>query len=80
MSNEKLRYKSSNKNVQIKMINNIEEEEEDYNLNEFDKNIIIKRYEEGLTQNELSQELGINQVKVSRKEKEILTRLRTRLR
>ena len=50
------------------------------NLNEFDRNIIIKRYEEGLTQNELSQELGINQVKVSRKEKEILTRLRTRLR
>ncbi len=50
------------------------------NLNEFDKNIIIKRYAEGLTQNELSQELGINQVKVSRKEKEILTRLRTRLR
>ena len=49
------------------------------NLNEFDRNIIIKRYEEGLTQNELSQELGINQVKVSRKEKEILTRLRTRL-
>ena len=50
------------------------------NLNEFDRNIIIKRYEEGLTQSELSQELGINQVKVSRKEKEILTRLRTRLR
>ena len=50
------------------------------NLNEYDKNIIMKRYEEGLTQSELSQELGINQVKVSRKEKEILTRLRTRLR
>lgn len=50
------------------------------NLNEYDKNIIIKRYEEGLTQSELSQELGINQVKVSRREKEILTRLRTRLR
>lgn len=50
------------------------------NLNEYDRNIIIKRYEEGLTQSELSKELGINQVKVSRKEKEILTRLRTRLR
>ncbi|MBQ6546684.1 MAG: sigma-70 family RNA polymerase sigma factor [Bacilli bacterium] len=48
-------------------------------LNEYDQNIIKKRYEEGLTQSELSQELGINQVKVSRKEKEILTRLRTRL-
>ena len=50
------------------------------NLDEYEKNIIIKRYEEGLTQSELSKELGINQVKVSRKEKEILTRLRTRLR
>lgn len=50
------------------------------NLNEYDRNIIIKRYKEGLTQSELSKELGINQVKVSRKEKEILTRLRTRLR
>ena len=49
------------------------------NLNEYDRNIIMKRYEEGLTQSELSKELGINQVKVSRKEKEILTRLRTRL-
>lgn len=49
------------------------------NLNEYDRNIIIKRYKEGLTQSELSEELGINQVKVSRKEKEILTRLRTRL-
>ena len=49
------------------------------NLNEYDRNIILKRYEEGLTQSELSKELGINQVKVSRKEKEILTRLRTRL-
>lgn len=50
------------------------------NLSEYDRNIIIKRYKEGLTQSELSKELGINQVKVSRKEKEILTRLRTRLR
>ena len=49
------------------------------NLTEYDRNLIIKRYEEGLTQSELSKELGINQVKISRKEKEILTRLRTRL-
>ena len=49
------------------------------NLNEYDRNIIEKRYTEGLTQSELSKELGINQVKVSRKEKEILTKLRTRL-
>ena len=50
------------------------------NLNKYDRDIILKRYEEGLTQSEVSKELGINQVKVSRKEKEILTRLRTRLR
>ena len=49
------------------------------NLNDYEKNIIIKRYQEGLTQSELSKELGINQVKVSRQEKEILTKLRTRL-
>lgn len=49
------------------------------NLSEYDRNIIMKRYGEGLTQSELSKELGINQVKVSRKEKEILTKLRTRL-
>lgn len=48
-------------------------------LNDYDRNIIEKRYSLGLTQGELSKELGINQVKVSRKEKEILTRLRTRL-
>ncbi len=49
------------------------------NLTEYDRKIITKRYKEGLTQSEVSKELGINQVKVSRKEKEILTRLRTRL-
>ena len=49
------------------------------NLNEYDRNLILKRYQEGLTQSEVSKELGINQVKVSRQEKQILTRLRTRL-
>ena len=48
-------------------------------LNEFDRKIIEKRYNEGLTQSEISKELGINQVKVSRTEKEILTKLRRRL-
>ena len=46
------------------------------NLNDFERNLIIKRYGQGLTQTEVSQELGI---KVSREEKQILTRLRTRL-
>ena len=49
------------------------------NLNDFEKDIIKKRYEQGLTQSEVSIELVINQVKVSRSEKQILTRLRTRL-
>ena len=45
----------------------------------YEKDLIYKRYTEGLTQSEVSKALGINQVKVSRKEKEILTKLRTRL-
>ena len=44
-----------------------------------DKRLIEKRYNEGLTQSETSKDLGINQVKVSRMEKKILTRLRSRL-
>lgn len=48
-------------------------------LSPFEKELIIKRYSEGLTQSEVSKLLGINQVKVSRQEKQILTRLRTRL-
>ena len=48
-------------------------------LDEFDRKLIEKRYNEGLTQSEISKELGVNQVKVSRTEKEILTRLRRRL-
>src|SRR5574344_1181221 len=35
-------------------------------LNDFDRRLIEKRYKEGLTQGELSKELGVNQVKVSR--------------
>ena len=48
-------------------------------LTSFEKNLIEKRYNEGLTQNELSKELGINQVRISRCEKKILTKLKTRL-
>ncbi len=48
-------------------------------LDSFDKNLIYKRYHEGLSQSELSKQLGINQVKISRCEQKILTRLRTRL-
>ena len=49
------------------------------NLKELQRQIIISRYEEGLTQQEVSKLLGINQTKVSREEKEILVRLRNRL-
>lgn len=45
-----------------------------------DQKLIYQRYINGATQQEISKELGISQVQVSRKEKEILTRLRVRLR
>ncbi len=48
-------------------------------LNEEDKKIIYDRYYKDLTQNEVSSDLGINQVQVSRKEKKILQKLKTRL-
>ncbi len=48
-------------------------------LSDYEKDLINKRYGEGLTQSEVSKSLGVNQVKVSREEKQILTRLRTRL-
>ncbi len=44
-----------------------------------EKNIIYNRYYNGLTQSEISNNLGINQVQVSRKEKKILQKLKTRL-
>ena len=48
-------------------------------LSKEDKLLIEKRYNEGLTQSETSKDLGMNQVKVSRMEKKILTRLKSRL-
>ena len=50
------------------------------NLSEFERRLITERFYYDRTQKEVSDSLGVNQVKVSRKEKEILTRLRTRLR
>jgi RNA polymerase sigma factor, sigma-70 family len=49
------------------------------NLNDFDRSLIENRYLKNLSQKETSKALGINQVKVSRKERDILVRLRTRL-
>ena len=49
------------------------------NLNDFEKSLIENRFIKDLSQRETSEALGINQVKVSRKEKDILVRLRARL-
>ncbi len=45
-------------------------------LNEFDKSLINYRYYEGYTQSETADIMGISQVKVSRQEKLILSRLK----
>ena len=48
-------------------------------LSSEEKSIIYDRYYKDLTQSEISNNLGINQVQVSRKEKKILQKLKTRL-
>lgn len=48
-------------------------------LSKEEKDIIISRYFEGLTQSEISKKLGISQVQVSRNEAKILKKLRTNL-
>lgn len=48
-------------------------------LNDEEKSIIYNRYYKDLSQSEISNNLGINQVQVSRKEKKILQKLKTRL-
>lgn len=45
-------------------------------LNDFDKSLISYRYYQGLTQSETADTLGVSQVKVSRQEKLILSRIR----
>ncbi|HPE15087.1 MAG TPA: sigma-70 family RNA polymerase sigma factor [Bacilli bacterium] len=49
------------------------------NLSEFERSLISKRYFDDKTQSEVSKDLGISQVQVSRKEKNILNRLKERL-
>ena len=48
-------------------------------LSREDKNLIVARYYEDMTQSEASRELGISQVQVSRKEGKILEKLRVAL-
>ena len=47
------------------------------NMDEFDRNIIEYRYYQGYTQSETADVLGVSQVKVSRQEKLILSKLRS---
>lgn len=80
-----------NDEEEINLYNSIRYEEKRYkeelidlrnelsNLSEMDKKIIEKRYNDGLSQREVSKELGTSQVKISRMEKKILTRLKSRL-
>lgn len=49
------------------------------NLEEFERELITKRYLADKTQQETSRELGITQVQVSRREQKILTKLRDKL-
>lgn len=48
-------------------------------LSDDERNLIIARYYDGMTQNETSKVLGISQVQVSRNEAKILKKLRTSL-
>ena len=48
-------------------------------LSDEEKNLIVARYFEDMTQSETSRELGISQVQVSRKEGKILEKLRVAL-
>ncbi len=46
------------------------------NLEEPERTIMIKRYYEDMTQSELSKNIGLNQVDISRKEKKVLSKIR----
>ena len=48
-------------------------------LSDFEKKLIKLRYYQDKTQKETSEELGISQVQVSRKEEKILTKIKTKL-
>ena len=46
-------------------------------LNKNEKDLILKRYFYNMTQSQIANSLGINQVKVSREEGKVLTKLRS---
>ena len=70
---------SNNKDETNTLINKITVEQLIENLEERDKKIILLRYYNEKTQSEVAKILGITQVQVSRLEKKILMRLRSRI-
>lgn len=48
-------------------------------LNDFEKEIISKRYYSDMTQSEVAKQLGISQVQVSRNEQKVLTKLKNKI-
>ena len=61
------------------IINKILINEELTSLNESDRLLIDYRYYQGFTQSETAEMLGISQVKVSRQEKLILSRMKNNI-
>ena len=45
-------------------------------LNDVERELIIKRYFYNMTQSEIAKQVGVNQVKISREEGKVLTKLR----
>lgn len=70
---------SNNKDETNALINKITVNQLIENLEERDKKIILLRYYNEKTQSEVAKILGITQVQVSRLEKKILTRLRSKI-
>ena len=74
-------YENINTSYNEKMINPeiLDLKEGIESLDDFSKELINNRYNLDKTQSETAKSMGVTQVMVSRKEKEILNRLRTRL-
>ena len=68
-----IKAKESDLDSLISLRNAIEE------LNDFEKEIINKRYYSDMTQSEVAEALGISQVQVSRKEQKVLTKLKNKI-
>jgi len=70
---------STNKDEATNIVNKLCVEKLIHDLGTREKQIIILRYYKGKTQTEVAQKLGITQVQVSRLEKKILTKMRTKI-